>query len=434
MNGLALGIDLGTSGIRSAVVDRGGAVLSMARADYGPHAAGRSDANAWWTGVQACLAAQIDDLGAKGIDQRRIERVGVDGTSGSMVLTDAGLNPVTQALMYSSSGFEAEAEIIAAHAPDTHITRGSGSALARALRLQSEDTEGRAVHLLHQADFIAAKLMGTGGHSDHNNALKTGFDPGTGYWPDWFADIGLRTDLLPEVVPAGTPLNPIAGEKAARFGLSPGAMIHAGTTDSIAAFLACAPMELGVAVTSLGTTLAVKLLSDRRIDAPALGLYSHRLGNGWLVGGASNTGGGVLRDFFTVDELAALSQRIDPALPSRLDYYPLRRPGERFPVNDPTLAPRMTPRPADDAGFLHELLEGIARIERRCYEAMTEQGAPWPTRVFTAGGGGANPVWTAIRSRILGLPLPSAEASEAAIGVARLVAKTGPGSATAASN
>lgn len=62
-------------------------------------------------------------------------------------------------------------------------------------------------------------------------------------------------------------------------------MVHAGTTDSIAAFLAAAPMKPGEAVTSLGTTLTVKLLSDRRIDAPELGLYSHKLRAEWLVGG-----------------------------------------------------------------------------------------------------------------------------------------------------
>lgn len=73
---------------------------------------------------------------------------------------------------------------------------------------------------------------------------------------------------------------------------------------------------------------------------------------GWLVGGASNTGGAVLRQLFTDSELQRLTARIDPSCPSGLDYYPLTVPGERFPVNDPTLQPRMTPRPDDDALFL----------------------------------------------------------------------------------
>lgn len=73
---------------------------------------------------------------------------------------------------------------------------------------------------------------------------------------------------------------------------------------------------------------------------------------GWLVGGASNTGGAVLRELFTDSELQRLTDQIDPSQPSGFDYYPLTAPGERFPVYDPDLQPRMTPRPADDALFL----------------------------------------------------------------------------------
>jgi sugar (pentulose or hexulose) kinase len=54
--------------------------------------------------------------------------------------------------------------------------------------------------------------------------------------------------------------------------------------DSIAAFLAADVSEPGAAVTSLGSTLAVKLLSDTRVDQASYGIYSHRLGDLWLVG------------------------------------------------------------------------------------------------------------------------------------------------------
>ena len=54
--------------------------------------------------------------------------------------------------------------------------------------------------------------------------------------------------------------------------------------DSIAAFLAADVSEPGAAVTSLGSTLAVKLLSETRVDDADYGIYSHRLGDLWLVG------------------------------------------------------------------------------------------------------------------------------------------------------
>lgn len=274
--------------------------------------------------------------------------------------------------------------------------------------------------MLHQADFIAAKLVGQGAWSDRNNALKTGYDPARGAWPDWFEAVGVRGALLPQVIPAGALMGEISRQVAEGFGLSPTAVIHAGTTDSIAAFLACAPWREGAAVTSLGTTLAVKLLSPARIDAPDVGLYSHKIGDQWLVGRASNTGGGVLAHFFSPAQLEMLSGEIDPAVPSDLDYYPLLKPGERFPLNDPGLAPRMVPRPARDAAFLHGLLESIARIEARCYRTMAQMGAVMPELIYTAGGGGANPVWTAIRARVMGVRIETPHETAACVGVARL--------------
>lgn len=420
MTNLSLGIDLGTSGIRSAVVDEHGAVISTARASYAPQNPDRIDANSWWNGVVDCLTRQIATMRAGGLDPTDIRHIAVDGTSGTMVLTDSDLVPVTRALMYNSGGFTQEAERIAAHAPDPHITRGTGSALGRIMRLQSEDTDNRAAHMLHQADFITAKLIGRGGFSDHNNSLKSGFDPITNRWPDWAADVGVRTELLPQVKPAGVALSSISPQWAAQFGLSPDTVIHAGTTDSIAAFLACAPLTSGAAVTSLGTTLAIKLLSPVRIDAPELGLYSHHLGDQWLVGGASNTGGGVLLHFFTIAQIEALSKQIDPNRPSELDYYPLIKPGERFPVNNPSLAPRLSPRPDCDIAFLHGLLESMARIEATCYRAMEKLGANKPDVIYTAGGGGGSQVWTAIRKRVIGIDIQIPALTEASVGAALL--------------
>lgn len=420
MTNLSLGIDLGTSGIRSAVVDETGKVLSSARANYAPQDLNRIDANSWWEGVVGCLTAQVTAMQTSSLTPLDIKRIAVDATSGTMVLTNAELTPVTRALMYNSGGFTQEADRIASYAPNPHITRGTGSALGRMMRLQSEDKNNLAAHMLHQADFITAKLIGRGGFSDHNNSLKSGFDPETGQWPDWAADAGVRTELLPKVYPAGAALASISPHLAARFSFSPGAMVHAGTTDSIAAFLACAPLTSGAAVTSLGTTLAVKLLSPTRIDAPELGLYSHRLRDHWLVGGASNTGGGVLLHFFTVAEIEHLSQQIDPSQPSDLDYYPLIKSGERFPINDPSLAPRLSPRPDCDVAFLHGLLESIARIEAKCYQAMETLGACRPHIIYTAGGGGTNQVWTAIRKRVIGIDIETPQFTEAAAGAASL--------------
>ena len=128
----------------------------------------------------------------------------------------------------------------------------------------------------------------------------------------------------------------------------------------------------------------------------------------------------MLLKFFDADRLAELSAEIDPETACDLDYYPLAEPGERFPIADPQLAPRLEPRPEDDAAFLKGLLDGIARIEALAYSRLRELGAPALRSVRTVGGGTQNAVWTRLRGRRLGVPTKSPASSEAAYGTALL--------------
>ena len=260
--------------------------------------------------------------------------------------------------------------------------------------------------VLHEADWVAGQFSGRFDTSDENNALKTGYDPGTRAW-------ARPSEKLPRVLPPGSAVAPVLYAMRMRYGLAERAVVVAGTTDGCASFLSTGADRPGDGVTALGSTLTLKLLSDVPVASREHGVYSHRLLGHWLPGGASNTGGAVLASLFTPGEMVALSKRIDPARDSGLDYYPLLQPGERFPQLDPALPPRMTPRPDDDALFLHGLLEGIARLEAEGYRLLRQLGAPPLRRVLSVGGGSANPVWTAIRARILGVAVTSVPSSAA---------------------
>jgi sugar (pentulose or hexulose) kinase len=164
----------------------------------------------------------------------------------------------------------------------------------------------------------------------------------------------------------------------------------------------------------------LKLLSRTRIEDSKAGIYSHRLGNLWLVGGASNTGGAVLRHFFKDNELESLSRKIDVNNESLLNYYPLLKPGERFPINDPYLAPCIEPKPIESVDFLHGLLESIARIEAQGYHLLQQLGATPLTSVYSMGGGAKNSAWTTIRGRHLQVPMLQPLHTSAAYGAALL--------------
>lgn len=422
---LFLGIDIGTSGVRTAVLDSASEVVASTSAKMNApiRVDGRpcQDANVWWNALCDCLNGLNAGLKQCGHSMSNIESLAVDGTSGTLLLADAELNPVTHGYMYNSANFDQEAERIEKLAPKSSLARGSGSTLARLLFLQELAT-GQARYAMHQADWIAAKLMNRGGMSDETNVLKMGYDVENRKWPDWFGNCGVQSEIIPKVVPVGERFSLVSQASVAAFGFSKQTTVVAGTTDSNAAFLASGASQIGDGVTSLGTTLAIKLLSDQPVTDPSRGIYSHRIGDMWLPGGASNSGGGVLLKHFTAEQISAMEKDLNPSSPIGLDYYPLCDPGERFPIADANLPPRLTPRPESDTMFYQAMLEGICEIERVGYAALQDLGAPILKRVFTAGGGAKNQAWTQIRENTLGVPIANAQSAEAAVGTARIAA------------
>lgn len=406
-----LGLDFGTSGARACVIAPSGEIEDMARLDFGELPG--HEAAASWREALLGLVAQVP-LGLR----RRLGAIAVDGTSATVLACDEALNPTFPPLLYNDARATEQAATIARAAGAEHPAAMPTSGLAKVLWLKQHLGLQRARLYLNQADWLSAQLSDRP-VSDYHNAMKMGLDLETGQWPYWveyLADV----DYLPVPVPPGEAVGLLARPRARELGVNPDCLVRAGTTDSIAAFLAAGVNRTGEAVTSLGTTLVLKLLSETRVDAASFGVYSHWFGGRWLTGGASNAGGGVLRQHFSDDELIELSRRIDPERGSGLDYYPLARPGERFPVNDPGLAPRLEPRPDDRAEFLHGLLEGLARIEARGYGKLRELGATPLRAVASAGGGARNPAYTRIRARMLGVPVGQAGEHEASYGSARL--------------
>ncbi|MDH5300470.1 MAG: FGGY-family carbohydrate kinase [Gammaproteobacteria bacterium] len=416
--GLYLGIDLGTSGVRAVAIDEQGRAVGWAHTSLPApiHAANgvRQAPALWWQAVQQVLHSLL-----RHIDAGRVLAIAVDGTSGTLLAIDEQGQPLADAIMYNDSSSQAQAAHIRQFAPADAIASSASSGLARCLRLQQEITT--PIHrFVTQADWIRGQLSGHWQHSDEHNALKTGYDPLNRQWPEWIWQTGIQRQQLPEVYPPGTPVGQISQTRAREFGLTENCQVMTGTTDSNAALLATGALRLGDAVTSLGSTLVLKVISKVAIHAPQYGVYSHRLGNYWLVGGASNSGGAVLRKYFDNATLVSLSAQIDPERDSPLDYYPLPAPGERFPTNDPQLEPRLLPRPMSDVAFLHGLLQSIARIEQQGYELLRQLGAPYPCQVISAGGGANNPQWQAMRQRLLEVPVKKATQQEAAYGAAKL--------------
>ncbi len=346
-----------------------------------------------------------------------IAAIAVDGTSGTTFLCDTTSGrPLTPVMAYNDGRAGIEARALAARGLAEGPASGPYGGPAKLLWLTRHYGAPSGAGIAAQASWLSGALLGHYGLMDEHNALKLGFD---GSWTQILRERPF-TVRLPHVVPAGTPLGPLCRTLTRRLGLRSAPLVVAGTTDSTAAFLALGSLPVGCGVSSLGSTLVLKIESPHPISVPEFGIYSHRLPKTWLVGGASNSGAAVLAHYFDRPTLARLSATLPLPTSPRLDYYPLLAPGERFPVSDPRLAPRLSPRPADDRLFLQGLLEGLAAIEARGYALLARYGAPRLQRVVTTGGGATNGAWRAIREQALEVPISLAADRPAAFGAARL--------------
>ena len=407
-----LGIDFGTSGARAIAIDREKNIVVTKQANFTQ--TNTDNLSQTWSDTLFELIAEIPIS-----IRQNIKAIAINGTSSTVLLCDDLGKPITAPLLYNDSRGKEVLDKVKAIAPDNHVVISATSSLAKLLWWQQQPYFRQAKYLLHQADWLSYLLHGKLGVSDYHNALKLGYDVDNLCYPDWLQNLDC-SHLYPGVLAPGEAIGNITPENKDRFNFPADCVVKAGTTDSIAAFLASGASQPGEAVTSLGSTLVLKLLSKTKVTASNYGIYSHRLGNLWLTGGASNTGGAVLRHFFSNQQLQTLSTQIDPDIKSPLKYYPLLKPGDRFPVNDPNLAPQLSPRPSNEAEFLHGLLESMSRIEASGYQKLQELGADRLTQVYTAGGGAKNPTWQKIRQRNLETSVSIANNTEAAFGTALL--------------
>jgi len=406
INALVLGIDLGTSGVRIAIINKQKQILYTSSMKY-PR--GLEE----WEDWIICCKKLLTEI-PKDIKERLIS-CSVAGTSGTLLACHKNGKPLGKGLPYSFAYSEYANEINKLFIKDCPGSSTSGS-VGRALKLIS--LYGNKILLRHQADWISGWILNNWEYGEESNNLRMGWEISTKSWPETFNNLNWF-NCLPKIVSSGHIMGNICNKKANELNLPKNLKIIAGTTDSNAGVLAAFP-EKNDGVTILGTTIVIK----KFVNKPLLGkgISNHKLLDNWLCGGASNAGAAILLDFFNLEYIEELSKQINPNKSTGIDLIPLSKRGERFPIDDPNLAPKLEPRPVSDVLYLHAIFEGLAKIESRGWHKLQELGADLPRQIITIGGGAKNITWKKIREREIGIPIKICNRPPAA-GVASIALK-----------
>ncbi|RBY90750.1 gluconokinase [Blastococcus sp. TF02A-26] len=165
-------------------------------------------------------------------------------------------------------------------------------------RAQDPDRVDRVPRWGGVKELLVAALCGGGHRVDRSCASATGlYDVRAGHWDAEALGIaGVRPGQLGEVLPTTAVLPALRPEVAAATGLPPGTPLVIGASDGVLANLGVGAVRPDVAAVSLGTSGALRVVVPAPVVDPAHRLFCYALtDDAWVVGGAVNNGGSVVR-------------------------------------------------------------------------------------------------------------------------------------------
>ena len=361
--GLVLGMDIGTSSLRTALFSATGHrfLETTAQRAYPlrVRSAGAAELDPARL-LQAALTALTETLARRASDPALRERpILAWGTSGfwhSILGTDAGGRPLTPIFTWADSRAATEAARLretlderAVHARTGCMLRASyWPAKLAWLRRTQPGTFARVAHWTSPADWVLASLGDNTARPGRSTLSGTGLiDGARGEWDGPLLDaLDLDPGRLPLLPTVGSPPGPwrLGARWERRFPALRETAIFPAIGDGAAGNLGCGLGEPGsgkqrFAALNFGTSAAVRLARAGAYRPVPFGLFCYALddGQGWLVGGATANAGNArvwARETFGLTETEA--DRTPASLAARPPAAPLlalsHLHGERAPT------------------------------------------------------------------------------------------------------
>ena len=406
VDGVHVGVDLGTSGLKAVAVSDSGEVVAATSHPYETQRpvalASEQNPHDWLRATGAALA----DLAAV-VPASSWHGVGLTGMIPTLVLTDDVGVPVCPAVTWEDARASQQADRWLAAVGDRYATTGqrvdARYLLPMFLRLADESPQAaqHAAWLLGAKDYLYWWLTGVCA-TDPSTATGVGcFSLEAQTWQQdaWDRTAQLLSSplpALPQVLPSTT-VRPLTAERATELGLPAGLPIVLGAADSVCGATAFGiAHQPGAAMYLAGTSTVILAAADRpALDAAGRYLVTPLATPGsWglemdqlATGSALRWLGGLLgRD---PDAVVAAAASADASrAPVVLPYL---APGEQGALWDENLRGAMVGldlrHTADDLS--RGLLTGIVLESRRCLEVITE--VTGRRGELHLGGGGASP-------------------------------------------
>jgi xylulokinase len=449
MGELLIGVDLGTTGTKTALYEPGGEILATAVARtplrwYGPGEVEQDPEDFVATATET-IAACVAEAGA---DPGAVAAIGITGQMAGTMGIDAGWKPSTPYDSWLDLRCADEVEALDREVGD-ELVRLAGcppmvnhAPKIRWRRRHRPEEFAATAAFMPPSSFVAGRLAGLDAADafvDRSYLHFTGLAEGrSGRWSELLADaVGVPLEKLPAIVEPTTVIGELSSAAATACGLRSGVPVAAGLGDTAAGVLGAGVVRPGQLLDTAGTAAVFAIsTAEHRPDVGDRTLIVMRgaLPDQWIA--LSYLSGGGLLDW-----MAALFDDEHPD-DATTDYEGLGAAADRAPAGAaelvfvPHLDGRLLPSQPTMRGawvglnrhhrrehLTRSVLESVAyeyALYLRVMRSLHPELAAGDVRVI--GGGARSDTWCAIKSSILGLPYVRLQRDEFSCWGAALVA------------
>lgn len=444
---LFAGIDLGTSGIKVALVDEDGACrASAARASLVdiPHPGwSQQHPDQWWRLTLECF----DELAAaQPALMSRLRAISLSGQMLGQVLLDKAGRPTTPCILWNDQRSIGECAELLERVPDIGMrTNGQpdpGLTAPKLLWLAKHVPEAlaKADVLMLPKDYVRLHLTGEQATDITDAAGTMLMDCASGAWDDELLDAaGWDRTRLPPLLRSCEPAGQLRADLCRRWGLDGTVLVAAGSGDNYAGAIGIGASVPGRAALSIGTSGVLSAVDAAFHPAPDKAILTtpHAAAGTYLSMGV------VMSATQSLDWLARLTSTLAADLAGLAEARaaadiatcPVSRPsitGVRSPDNRPDASASFAGLTAghDKADLAYAVLEGVAMQFYAAYQAQRASGVPIE-HIQAVGGGTRSSFWVSLIASLLDteIAVPAQGDIAACLGAARMaMAACDPGS------
>ncbi len=446
--GLCIGLDVGTSGVKAVLASADGRVLDSVTETY-PLLTPKpgwteQDPEDWW--AASCRALNAIVARAPG----RIEAIGLTGQMHGAVFLDADGEVIRPAPLWNDQRTAAECAEIEARIPGARLREIAGNPALTGfqapkilwLRKNEPEAYGRVRHVLLPKDFVRFRLTGDVATDASDAAGTLLLDLRRRDWsPEILDALKIDPDWLPKVHEGPEITGRVSESGAVASGLPEGLPVIAGGGDNAAAAVGSGAVAKGSGFVSLGTSGVVFVATDEASVDPEgrLHAFCHAVPGRYHLMAVILAAGGSLRWYHDTFAKAAVDEgdrayermferaaEVEPGADD-LFYLPYLA-GERTPHMDPFARGAFAGLSLahDDRHMARAVIEGVSFALRDGLELIRDLGIA-PERLFAVGGGARSAIWRHWLAAILETDLQRVETEEGPALGAAILAMVGAG-------